>query len=276
VVSGTGASVEGIFMTGGSLVVEGGATVNDLAVAGTDVSGVSETSITGELFDIEQDLLNALAWIAAALVIFLFFLWIGAGLAMLLSSLLAVAFGTSQLRRSAANIGGDVLKTFVAGLLMIFIPWIVIFLLAITIVGLPLAIMLAMLWMFVAFVGYLTVGLWIGQRILKRSRTAARPYGAAFLGTLILMLLSWVPLVTPIAVLFGVGAVSLAGWRVLRGGGQPPVPPGYGNPYGQPQQMPPPAYAPPPYAPPPPQNAPPPPQGGYPPQQQGPTNWPQS
>ncbi|MFV2062725.1 MAG: hypothetical protein ACC726_04325 [Chloroflexota bacterium] len=272
-IQGLGASVDGIFAVGGSLTIGTGASVTDVAFVETTIVGAE--NISGEFNDVQQDLAGAVAWIAAAMLILLFFMWIGIGLALLFSALLAVAFGTSQLRRAAFNIGNDVLKTVAVGLLALIVPWIVIGLLAITIVGLPIAIGLAIVWSFLVFLGYIVVGLWIGERILRRSRMAARPYGAAFLGVLILMLLSWVPLVTPLAILFGTGSVTLAGWRVLRGRGlPPPPPPGYGAPYGQPQQLPPPPYAPPPYAPP---ATPYPPQGQYPPQQGGPppASWPQ-
>lgn len=257
-ISGVGASVDGIFAVGGSLTIEPGASVRDVAYADTAITG----DVSGELNDIQTDLAGAVGWIAAALVIFLIFIWIGFALAMLVTALFVVAFGTSQARRAAFNIGNDILKTLVVGLLALIVPWIVISLLAVTIVGLPLAIGLAFLWGVVALLGYIVVGLWIGERILSRARMASRPYGAAFLGVLILMLLGWVPLVTPVVLWFGIGAVTLAGWRVLRGRGAPPVPPGYGQPWGQPYAVPPPPYAPPPYAPPPP----PPPQGQWPPQ----------
>lgn len=268
VVSGPGASVENMFTAGGSLTVDGGGSVMDLAHASTDLSGVSAGSVTEDR-DVQTDLASAAAWIAATLLVVALFIWIGAALALLFMALLVVAFGTVQLRRAAFNIGNDILRTLLAGLLMVFIPWIVIGLLAITVVGLPLAIGLGVLWFFVAFLGYITAGLWLGERILSRARTAARPYGAAFLGVLILMLLSWIPFVTAVALWFGLGGVSLAGWRMLRSGGVPPLPPGYGQTWGQPMQMPPPAYAPPPYAPPPP------PPGQYPPQGGPPPSWPQ-
>ena len=200
---------------------------------------------------------------------------------MLISALLLVAFGTDQARRAAANIGGDVLKTLVVGLLMLIVPWIVIGLLGITIVGIPLAIGLGLMWGFIAFLGYLVVGLWIGERVLSRSRTAARPYGAAFLGVLILMLLSWIPFVSTIALWFGLGAVTLAGWRTLRSGGTPPMMAGPGGPYGQTWQVPPPYGQPstasrPTPSRPTPAALPPPQQGYWPPQQGGPpAGWPQ-
>ena len=267
-VTGAGASVEGIFIVGGTLAIESGASVKDVAYVDTAVTGGE--LVTGDLRDAKADMAGVIGWGATVLLVILFFVFIGWFIAVLASALLLVAFGTSQARRAAANIGGDVLKTLVVGLLMLILPWIVIGLLAVTIVGIPLAIGLAVLWAFAAFLGYLVVGLWIGERILRRSRMSARPYGAAFLGVLILMILAWFPLVTAIATWFGLGAVSLAAWRVLRGRGGPLPAFGYGGPYGQPNQVPPPPWVPPPYAPPPP------PPGYWPPQQGGPpANWPQ-
>ncbi len=264
----SGGSVESIFIVGGSLAIADGASVKDVAYVDTAVTGGE--LVTGELRDARTDFAGAAAWFATVAAIILFFIFIGWLIAVLVSALLLVAFGTSQARRAAANIGGDTLKTIVAGLVMLLLPWIVIGLLFVTVVGIPLAIGLAVLWGFTAFLGWLVAGLWLGQLILSRSRTAARPYGAAFLGMLVLMLISFIPFVGPIMSLLGLGAVTLAGWRVLRSGGTPPAPVGYGGQWGQPYQVPPPAYAPPPYAPPPP------PQGYWPPQQGGPpASWPQ-
>jgi hypothetical protein len=275
----SGATVDSIFAIGGTLDVAEGATVKDIAYANTEptISG----TVTGKVSDMESDFADFAAFLIAALAVIALFVFIGWLLAVLIAALLLVAFGTSQARRAAANIGGDVLKTLVAGLLMLIVPWIVIALLAVTIVGLPLAIGLAIMWFFVAFLGWLVVGLWIGERILARSRTAARPYGAAILGVLILVLVGWIPFVNLVAWWFGLGAVTLAGWRVLRSGGTPPAATG---PYwGQPYPMPPygqPVYGQAPYGqppyPPPPAYAPPPQQGYWPPEQGGPPpTWPQ-
>jgi hypothetical protein len=263
-ISGAGASVEDIFTVGGTLTIENGASVEDVAYVDTAVTGGE--LVTGELRDAEVDFAGAAAWLGTILVVGLFVVLLGWLIATLAAALLLIAFGTSQARRAAANIGGDTLKTIFAGLLMILLPWIVIGLLFVTVVGIPLAIGLALMWGFVAFLGWLVAGLWIGQVLLKGSRTAARPYGAAFVGTLVLILISFIPFVGPLMSFLGLGAVTLAGWRVLRGGGTPPMPPGYGQ-WGTPYQVPPPAYAPPPYAPPP---------GYWPPQQGGPpASWPQ-
>jgi hypothetical protein len=268
-ISGPSASVERVFAAAGNLTIENGATVGDIYYTGTDVTGVDETLVSGELVNAEEELVGALAAIVAVLIVLLIFVAIGAFIAMLALTLLVIAWGTSQTRRAAATISNDVLKTIVVGLLMLVIPSIVISILFVTIVGIPLAVGLALLWGIVWFLGQVVVATWIGERILPRARTASRPYGAAFLGMLILLLLWWTGIVPLLSGIFGTGAVTLAGWRVLRGGGVPPVPPGYGQPYGQPMAVPPPPYAPPPYAPPPQQ-------GGWPPQGgQPPASWPQ-
>ena len=270
-IQGAGASVDGIFAVGGTLTIGPGATVDQVGYVDTTIVGGER--VTGEIRDIETDVTGAVFWIVAALAVFVFFIWIGGLIATLVAGLLMVAFGTWQARRAAWTIGSDPLKVLAAGLLAFILPWIVFALLLVTLVGIPLALGLMLMWLVVVFLGYLVVGLWIGERILSRSRNAARPYGAVFLGVLILLLLSWIPFVSAIAGWVGLGAVTLAGWRVLRGrGGGPPVPYGYGTPYpsyGQPAQVPPP-WAPPPYAPPPPSSAP----GQWPPQGGPPANWP--
>lgn len=270
-ISGPEASVERIISIGGSLTVIGGASVENVGYVDTDVTGVDATLISGEMSDIQSEIVTFLTWAVAWIAVLLFCVWIGVFVATLAAGLLLTAFGTSQTRRAAWTIGNDPLKVLAAGLVAVILPWIIFTLLAVSIVGLPLAFLLAIMWVFVVFLGYLTVGLWIGERILRRARTANRPYGAMFLGTLVLILLSVIPFVSIIAAWVGLGSVSLAGWRVLRGRGGGQVPPGYGSPYGQPPQV-----APPPYAPPPPGQYPPPP-GQYPPQQpppqQPPPGW---
>ena len=153
--------------------------------------------------------------------IVLLVIWIGVGVFALVSGLLMVAFGTSQARRAAWLIGNSPLKVLIAGFLAAVLPWILFALLSVTIIGIPLAFGLALVWGLAVFLGYLVAGLWVGEHVLRSSRNSARPYGAVFVGVLILLLLSWFPLVTFLAVWFGLGAVTMAGWRVLRGGGRP-------------------------------------------------------
>jgi hypothetical protein len=273
VVVGSSASIEDVFAVGGTLTIESGASVEDLAYFDTTLDAATGTVINTR--DIREDLPGALGWVAAAVAILLLVLWIGLGVATLVSGLLMIAFGTSQARRAAWLIGNSPLKVLVAGFLAGVLPWILFALLSVTVVGIPLAFGLALVWGLVVFLGYLVAGLWVGEHVLRSSRNSTRPYGAVFVGVLILLLLSWFPLVTFVATWFGLGAVTMAGWRVLRSGARPVAPPPtYGQPYGQPYgyapQYPPP-YAQPPYAPPADQW---PVQDRWPPQQQPPASWP--
>ena len=269
-VSGSTARVENLLTFSGTLTLEDGATIGEGYYSDTEISQDETVRVeNGELTDIQDGFVAFAGAMAALLIVLLIFLAIGGVIAMLAMTLLVIAFGTDQTRRAGSMISNDVLKTIVVGLIMLVLPSIIIGLLFATIVGIPLALVVAVLWGFVVFLGQIVVGSWIGERILPRARTAERPYGAAFLGVLILVLLSWTGVVPLLAAIFGTGAVTLAGWRMLRGGGTPPVPPGYGDPYAQPMPVAPPPYAPPPYAPPPPQ-------GGWPPQGgQPPSSWPQ-
>ena len=275
-IEGPGASVGRVFTVGGTLTVGAGATVEEVTYFDTTLD-IAEGTVTNPPRDIRADVSGTVGWIAAGFAVLLLLIWIGFGVFTLVSGLLLVAFGTSQARRAAWLIGNHPFKVLVAGFLAAVLPWILIVLLAITVVGLPLAFGLLLLWGFAFFLGYLVAGLWVGERILRSSRTKDRPYWAMFLGVLVLLLLSWIPFVTLIATWFGLGAVTMAAWRVLRGGGRPAQIQGYGQPYGQPYgYVPPPQYAPPPYTPQPPY-APPteqwPPQDRWPPQPP-PASWP--
>ena len=187
-----------------------------------------------------------LGWLAVGFATFVLIIWLGLGVSTLVSGLLMIAFGTSQARRAAWLIGNHPLKVLVAGFLAAVLPWLLFVLLSVTIIGIPLAFGLAVVWGLAVFLGYLVAGLWVGEHVLRSSRNSARPYGAVFVGVLILLLLSWFPLVTFFATWFGLGAVTMAGWRVLRGGGRAAAPPPvYGQPYGQQQPYYAPQYPPP-------------------------------
>lgn len=96
----------------------------------------------------------------------------------------------------------------------------------ITIVGIPIGFsLLVCVWPTLAFIGYLVAAIWLGEWALGRMRGTAieteRPYFAAVIGLLITFVLGFVPLFTAVISFFGLGAVVLAAWRTLRGGGAP-------------------------------------------------------
>ncbi len=96
----------------------------------------------------------------------------------------------------------------------------------VTIIGIPLAVMVFMTSWLMAFVGFLVMGVWLGDLLLRRGRSpdVGRPVGSAVLGVLLLLVLGLIPLVSLFVGWFGFGTVALNSWRALmgRGGDGPP------------------------------------------------------
>jgi hypothetical protein len=161
-------------------------------------------------------LLGLLAWIAFGLVA-----W-AAGLAL-------AAFGARQVRRAEWLISSEPLRTFGAGLAMLVVPPIIAVLLIVTVVLMPVGLaLLLIVWPTLAFLGWLVGSIWIGEWILRvggRPAPERRPYLGVTIGLVVTTLVSLVPLVGTVISLFGMGAIGLAGWRMLRQG-EVPVPPG--------------------------------------------------
>jgi membrane protein implicated in regulation of membrane protease activity len=72
------------------------------------------------------------------------------------------------------------------------------------------------------FLGTAAVLLWIGEWVQGRRRQPdeqlpERPYSAMLIGLLVAFVLGFVPMVTAVISLFGLGAVTLVMWRTLRG-----------------------------------------------------------
>lgn len=232
--------VASVTVVGGTATLRG-ADVDTLAIidgravleSGTIVSGdVLELNATVEQADgvIVEGAIRALAQDLAGLALFLgmaaIALWVGAVLAMIVAGLALAGLAARQVRATEAIISGQPLKAFLVGLAMVVLPPIVMVLLAVTIVGLPLALsILFMVWPALAFVGYLIGAIWLGDWVLRASgrRRADRPYLAAFVGVLLAGVLSFVPLVGAVISVFGLGAVTVVGWRTLAG--TPPSPP---------------------------------------------------
>jgi hypothetical protein len=95
-------------------------------------------------------------------------------------------------------------------------------LILITIVGIPVALTV---WFVVlplmGFLGLLVSGIWIGDLIIARGRGEGHPYLAAFLGTLLLVIVGMVPvfggMLITLASLLGGSALALVAWRNFRG-----------------------------------------------------------
>lgn len=213
-----GAVVDTVGAVNGTVMVGPGATVtDDIVEINSTVTVHPDATVDGEVRSMAVDLagvgvalgvLGVIAWFAFALVT-----W-AAGLAL-------AAFGSRQVRSAEWLISTEPLRTFLAGILMVILPPIVAVLLMISVVLLPVGVVLLLvIWPTLAFVGWLVGATWIGEWILRSAGRPApehRPYLGVTLGLLAATVISLVPLVGAIISLFGLGAVALAGWRMLRG-----------------------------------------------------------
>jgi hypothetical protein len=153
-------------------------------------------------------------------------IWFGTALALLVAALLLAAFAARQVRTAGAVISREPVKAVFAGVAMVVLPPLLVVALAMTIVGLPMALtLLLMIWPTLAFIGYLVGAIWIGEWLLTRGGRppAERPYLAAVIGMIIAGALTLIPLVGFVISVFGLGGVTVAGWRTLFGGPRQPI-----------------------------------------------------
>jgi hypothetical protein len=225
VVGGTatiGGSIDSLAIVDGRADLLAGSTVRgDVMQLNSQVNQAAGATIGGAVRPMAEGLVAFGLFMGLAAILF----WIGTLILLLVAALVLVAFATRQVRTAEAVISGEPVKALLAGLAMVFVPPLAIALLAITIVGLPLALtVLLMVWPALAFVGYLVGAIWIGEWLLARAGRGEteRPYLAAVVGMLVAGALSLVPLIGLIISLFGLGGVTVAGWRTLVG--RPPQP----------------------------------------------------
>jgi hypothetical protein len=224
VISGTAtlraAHVDTLAIVDGTAALEAGTLIDgDVLQLNSAVSRADGVTVGGEIRPLTDNLANWALILGAAVLL----LWIGFALATLVAGLALAAFAARQLRTAEAVISSEPLKAFVTGLAMVVVPPLVVVLLAATFVGLPLALgLLLFIWPALAFIGYLVAAIWIGERLLRalgRRAETERPYLAAVVGLIVAGVLGIVPLFTAIISIFGLGAVTVAGWRTLTHGG---------------------------------------------------------
>ena len=227
-------NVDTLIVTGGRATLSG-ATVRNLTVidgsaelqAGTTVSGDVSTiraTVTQQPGAVVQGSVKALdadlAALGLLLIPFLILLFLGFGLVAVAAALLVAALGARQVREVEALISerpGPALVAGIAG--MVGLPLLAI-LLMVTVIGAPIGLaLLFLVWPALAFSAWLVAAIWIGDWLVTRRRGSpepGRPYRAAVLGVVVLAIAGLLPFVTAIATLFGLGAVLLAAWRILR------------------------------------------------------------
>ena len=216
-----GATVESVFVTGGSLSIDATSTVtHDVRTLNTTTTVDPAATVGGSVSSLDSDLVAAAAILAPMVALFV----LGLALVTLVAGLALAALGARQVRAAEALITHQPGETILFGLVgLVAIPLVAI-LTMITVIGAPLGLaVLFMVWPAAAFGGYLVAGIWIGEWLLYRGAAARpkRPYLAAVLGLVILQVISFIPFVGAIASLFGFGAVLLLAWRVFRQPSEP-------------------------------------------------------
>ncbi len=219
-----GATLENIVVVRSTAELDGTTRVlNDVRTFDSNVTQAPGSRVDGSVGGIEGDLVGFAWFLAAAALV----LWIGIAVFTLVAALVLAALAARQVRAAGALISHEPGKTALIGFLSLFVIPILAVLAMITLVGIPVGIaLLVFVWPTLAFIGYLVAAIWIGEWLLGRSNPGVvreRPYLAAVLGVIVAGILGFIPVITFVISLFGLGAVILAGCRVVRGGSQQPT-----------------------------------------------------
>jgi len=218
-----GATVEEVFVAGGRAEIDAASKVlNDVRVLESTVDA-APGAIAGAIKGVDAELIAG----GMALAGFLAVIWLGTAIALIAAALLLAALAARQVRAATQLIRTETGTTLLAGFGGLIIPPILAVLAMVTVVGIPLGLgILLGVWPALAFVGYLVGAVWLGELIVGQLRgtpDTGRPYLAALLGVVVLLVLGIVPvlggLLSAIVSFLGLGAVLLLTWRVFRGRG---------------------------------------------------------
>ena len=117
-----------------------------------------------------RDMTTDFAALGFALVTGFLLLFVGFAIAVILGALLVAALAARQVRAAETLISREPAKSFVTGLVAVFVIPIVAVLAFLTVVGVPLGLAILLgLWPLAGFVGYVVTGIWIGDWLLHRS-----------------------------------------------------------------------------------------------------------
>jgi hypothetical protein len=224
VVDGTatlaGARVESMVAVSTEVEVGDGTVISgELQRLDSTVHQTGNVQIQGGITDLSATFFEAAAVLAPAL----FLLWLGFGLTTIIAALVLAALAARQIREAGRLISNEPLVTGLIGFLGVIAVPVAAILLMVTVIGAPLGfgVLFAILPL-LAYAGYLTVAIWTGEWILRRSIPAERerPYLAAIVGVVVLGVIGLVPvlgLIVTVASLLGFGALLRLAFRTLRG-----------------------------------------------------------
>ena len=214
----TGARVETLVVAGGTADVGAGSTVDQVRTLDS-VYHQAPTATVGSQETIQP------AMIAAAIAPVALAVWFGFALAYLLAGLVVAAIAGSQLRRAGGSLTHEPMTVAAAALgVLIGLPLLVV-VLAVTVVGIPAAIALALVAIpLIWFVGSVAVAVRIGDWVLVQLRgrpDTGHPVVAALVGLIVVGIVNVIPVLGFLVGLAGAGAVFLVGWRAAFGGAAP-------------------------------------------------------
>ncbi len=207
------------------IVVEGTANLQNGTVIDRDVELINAELVrTGNVVINGEVLSGSAQRIGRGMLLFGLLFGIGAGIAIIVSGLVAAAVLPRSVRTMGSLITDELGKTVLAAVFVFVGLPVVAFAAGLTIVGLPIAIGIVLFLLpLLGFAGYLISGIRLGDYLLGFLRgkdEAWHPYRAAFVGLVSLLFLGWLPavgaVISPIAGVLGGGALALKGWRVAR------------------------------------------------------------
>jgi hypothetical protein len=218
----TGARVETLVVVGGAVQVGAGSTVDQVRTVESTYE-VAPGAVVGSQTSVEP------AMLAAGLAPIAFAIWLGFALAYVLTGLVVAAIAGGQLRRAGGAITGRPGAVALGALgVLIGLP-LLIAALAVTVIGIPTALVVAMVVLpLVWFVGSVAVAVRIGDWMLLKARgrvETSHPIVAAFIGIVVVGVLSVIPLVGFLIGLVGAGAVMLVAWDAAFGDARRTAPP---------------------------------------------------
>lgn len=206
-----------VVVRGAAVLTQGATVTGDVWLTDSSISESDDSSVDGS---IRRGLRGT--WVAGLWIVGLV---LGIGLAVLtvVGALVFAAVAPNVARRAGQVIRGDLGRVLLAGAIFwIVLPVLAGFLL-ITLIGIPtsLTIWFAVMPVF-AFLGYIVIGVWLGELIVARDGGEGHPYLAAFVGTVVLVLVGIIPglgwVVGMLASLLGGSALALLAWRSFRDG----------------------------------------------------------
>jgi hypothetical protein len=188
----------------------------DIRTFESDVTGATATTVTGRVRDFGPDMfLGWRDWAPALALIYLAFV-----VSAVMAGVVLAALAGRQVRAAGTLITKEPLAVVAAGIVGLIAILAAGTLAAISVLGIPFAIgLLALALPGLFVIGYIVMGIWVGERILGQTSTVERerPYLAALVGLTVVGVVSIIPTVGGLISFVGFGAVMLLSWRVLRG-----------------------------------------------------------